>query len=123
VIADALPGIERIKDAKHDIVRIEMLLLHERQRRALRAAFRRIGVAARRVGLGLRIRRAFHHALIGMFVVSLEMFVPALRQIWIQLSLGRTGRMNIAIGNRCFRANGRRWFGTSAELHVHGVIS
>src|ERR1700674_1324726 len=35
VIADALPGVERIENAKHDIVRIEMLLLHERERRAL----------------------------------------------------------------------------------------
>src|SRR5258705_8870207 len=71
MVADALPGGERIKNAKHDIVRIEMLLLHERQRRTLRSAFPRIGVPARRVGLGLRVRRTFHHALLLMIVVSL----------------------------------------------------
>jgi hypothetical protein len=123
MVADALPGGERIKNAKHDIVRVEMLLLHERQRRTLRSAFRRIGVAARRVGLGFRVRRPFHHALILMFVVSLEMAVPALCQIRIQLGFGRARRMNIAIGDRRFRANGRRRFGTVAELHVHGMVS
>src|SRR6266403_2545465 len=72
VIADTLPAGERIENAEHDVVRTEMLLLHERQRRTLRSAFRRIGVAARRVRLRLRIGRAFHHALILMFVASLE---------------------------------------------------
>src|SRR6202023_2364442 len=50
LVANALPGLERTQYAERDIVRVEMLLLHERQRRALRAAFRRPGVAARRIG-------------------------------------------------------------------------
>src|SRR6266446_3822138 len=51
MIADALSAGERIENAQHDIVRIEMLLLHERQRRTLGTAFRRIGVPSRRVRL------------------------------------------------------------------------
>ena len=88
VIAHALPGgAERIEYAERDIVGIEQLLLHERQRRALLAAFRRISIAARRIGLRLGIGRAFHHALIGMHAVGLEMGVPAFGQERIQFRL------------------------------------
>src|SRR6202171_1166851 len=40
LVAQALPGVERTQYAERDVVRIEMLLLHERQRRALRTALR-----------------------------------------------------------------------------------
>ena len=83
-----------------------MLLLHERQRRALLAAFRRIGIAARRVGLRLRIGRAFHHALIGMLAVGLQMFVPAFGHVGIEVFWALARRMDIAIGNRGLDAGG-----------------
>src|SRR6266702_8958791 len=40
LVANALPGVERTQYAERDVVRIEMLLLHERQRRTLRTALR-----------------------------------------------------------------------------------
>ena len=100
-----------------------MLLLHERQRRALRTAVGRIGVAARGIGLRLRIGRAFHHALIGVLAVGLEMFVPALGQIGIKLGrvlrAGWISQSAIAV----LTATDEAWLGTLAELDVHGVVS
>ena len=123
LVAQALPGVERIQYAERDVVGIEMLLLHERQRRALRTAFRRIGVAARRVGLRLGIGRAFHHALIGMLAIGFEMRVPAFCQIGVELGRGGARRVDVAIGDRGLDASRCSLLGAGAELHVHCVIS
>ena len=95
-----------------------------KQRGALRPAFRRIGVAPRGIGLGLRIGRAFHHALIGMDAVDREMIVPAFRQIRIELGPGGACRMDVAIGDRGFDGGDLQFdLGTVTELDVHGVVS
>jgi hypothetical protein len=107
VIADALPGVERIEHAELHVVGIEQLLLHEGQRGALRAAFRRIGIPARGIGLRLRIGRAFHHALIGMNAVDLEMMLPTFGEIGIELGPGRARRMDVAVRNRGLGRRGR----------------
>ena len=83
----------------------------------------RIGVAARRVGLRLRIGRAFHHALIGMLLIDREMLVPALGEEGIKLLLGGARRMDVAIGDRDFAATFDVGLGTITDLDVHGVVS
>jgi hypothetical protein len=124
VIAHALPGgAERIEYAERDIVGIEQLLLHERQRRTLLPALRRIRIAARGVWLRLGIGRAFHHALIGMDAEGFEMAMPAFRQKWIQFLLGRARRMDVAIGDRGLDADGPTRLDAVAHLDVHGVVS
>ena len=108
MIAHALPGgAERIEHAEHDIVGIEMLLLHEGERGTLRPAFRRIGVAPRCIRLRLRIGRAFHHALIGMHAVGFEMRMPALGHERIKFVIGGARRVDVAIGDRGLDADRR----------------
>ena len=106
LVAQALPAGERIEHAEGYVVGIEQLLLHEGQRGALRAAFRRPGVAARGVRLRLRIGRAFHHAVIGLLAVGLEVFVPAFGEVGIEFVRGGTRRMDVAIGDRGLDVDG-----------------
>ena len=113
VVAQALPAGERIEHAERDVVGIEQLLLHEGQRGTLRPAFRRPSVAARGIRLRLRIGRAFHHALIGLLAVGLEMRVPALGEERIEFGLGGARRMDVAIGDRGLDAGGGAGAGRS----------
>src|ERR1700733_6104016 len=53
-IRHALPALQRIEDAEGDIVRIEMLGLHETETAAGPAAFRRQRIAPRRIGPAFR---------------------------------------------------------------------
>src|SRR6185312_12946735 len=107
LVANALSGLQRAQHSERDVMRVEMLLLHERQRRALRSALRRTGVTARRIRLRLRVGWTLHHALVGMLAVGFEMLMPAAGQIGIEVLQALARRMNVAIGNRGVDALGR----------------
>src|SRR3984885_3569335 len=79
-IRHALPALQRIEDAEDDIVRIEMLGLHETETAAGPAAFRRQRIAPRRIRLPFRERGTRLHREPARAAERLEMVTPASRQ-------------------------------------------
>src|SRR6185312_14495657 len=75
----------------------------------------------RGVWLRLRIGRAFHHAVIGLLAIGLEIGMPALGHERIKFVAGGARRMDVAIGDRGLDVDGYGRIGT--ELDVHGVVS
>ena len=99
-VLQALAGLERVQHAEADIVRVEMLGAHEGKVAAGPAAGGRIGVAARGVGLALRIGRAVQEGLAGPGAVALQMALPALLEEGVDLALERfRARMDVAVGD------------------------
>ena len=108
-----------IEDAKHAIVLIQQLLLHERQGTTLTAALGRISVAAGGVGLALRVSGPLLIGLPRAGAEGLHMLDPALLQIRVQRLVVAALRMDVAVGGGELRrvGRGRQW--TRGNLNVH----
>ena len=117
-----LPGCGRImfSTPSVDVVGIEMLVPHEVEVAAGPAAVRRPGVAARCVGLALRVGGAGLERLARQRTERIQVVAPALRQVGVDaLHAEFRALMDIAIGYRQLARIGRLRVAAIAHVDVH----
>src|SRR5205814_676188 len=123
-VLQALPGAQRIEDAKLDLVRVEMMGAHEIEIAARPRATRRIGVAPAGVRLTPGLGRPGREALAVTSPVGFEQPLEALLEERIDFLLERfRARTNVAIADRDpLRADDLGLF-ADQNLHVHDSVS
>jgi hypothetical protein len=111
-----------VQDAELDVVLVEQLLLHEGQTAAGPSA-RRPGVAARGIGLALRIGWAGLIRLARARAEGLRHLYPAGLHVGEQVLVGVALRMDVAIGDRQLRGGGGLDGRTAGDLDVRATVS
>jgi hypothetical protein len=114
--------VEHLQDAEFDVERIEMLLAHEIQIRAGRAAGRRPGVASRDQRRGARIRRGADIRRAQMIAVDFKMVLPAFCQERIEVGARMQARMDVAIDDAEPAIGGRLLFEQRSVDDVHATL-